>query len=108
MSDYLASLERLAARSPRTLFVAHGAPFLDAAGKLAEYRDHRLQREAQVLAAYRGGRREPAAMVPEIYPDVPAAIRPLAERQVRAHLERLVALGEIDSPATARSGIPPG
>jgi hypothetical protein len=82
-------------RGPRTLFVAHGAPFLDAAGKLDEYRRHRLEREAQVLRCHREGKVEPEAMVSEIYPDVAPAIRPLAERQIRAHLARLIALGEI-------------
>jgi glyoxylase-like metal-dependent hydrolase (beta-lactamase superfamily II) len=93
MTDYLASLEKLRARNPRTLFVAHGAPFLDAGAKLDEYRRHRLAREEQVLRLARAGRSDPAEMVPEIYPEVPAAIRPLAARQIRAHLERLVALG---------------
>jgi glyoxylase-like metal-dependent hydrolase (beta-lactamase superfamily II)/8-oxo-dGTP pyrophosphatase MutT (NUDIX family) len=100
MTDYLDSLARLEARRPRTLFVAHGAPFLDGAGKLAEYRRHRLDREGQVLAALADGVTEAAAMVPRIYPEVPPAIVPLAERQVRAHLARLAALGRIPAGAS--------
>jgi len=68
------------------------APFLDAAGKLDESHRHRLEREAQILKLFRAGRREPGEMVPEIYPDLPPAVRPLAERQVRAHLARLAEL----------------
>jgi glyoxylase-like metal-dependent hydrolase (beta-lactamase superfamily II)/8-oxo-dGTP pyrophosphatase MutT (NUDIX family) len=93
MTSYLDSLGRLLSRRPRTLFVAHGAPFLDAAGKLDEYRRHRLEREAQILRLHREGRREPGEMVSEIYPEVPGPVRPLAERQIRAHLARLSGLG---------------
>ncbi|MGE0639364.1 MAG: MBL fold metallo-hydrolase [Thermoanaerobaculia bacterium] len=96
MSRYLDSLAALEARAPRTLFVSHGAPFLAAADKLREYRAHRLEREAQVLRVWREkGLREPAEFVPEVYPELAPAARPLAERQVRAHLVRLAELGEI-------------
>ncbi len=89
MDDYLGSLERMRARGFRTLFPSHGAPLLDVEAKLTEYIDHRLDRERQVLAAWEGGSRDPAALVLEVYPEVPAAVRPLAERQLVAHLERL-------------------
>jgi len=98
MDDYLASLERLRGRGLRTLFPSHGAAILDVDGKLDEYLAHRLAREAQVLAAWRAGRRAPAEMVGEIYPDVAPGIRPLAERQIVAHLERLGRLGRLGEP----------
>jgi glyoxylase-like metal-dependent hydrolase (beta-lactamase superfamily II)/8-oxo-dGTP pyrophosphatase MutT (NUDIX family) len=89
MDDYLESLERMRGRGFRTLFPSHGAPILDVDGKLEEYIAHRLARERQVLALWRRGLRAPADFLPEVYPDVPPPIRPLAERQVVAHLERL-------------------
>ena len=95
MTSYLDSLERLENLCPRTLFVAHGAPFLDAGGKLAECRRHRLERETQILRLFEQGLREPAEMVSEIYPEVMPPVRPLAERQIRAHLVRLAELGAI-------------
>ncbi len=95
MDHYLASLDRLRELAPRTLFVSHGAPFLDSVAKLTEYRDHRLAREAQVLACWVSGEREPRAMIPRVYPDIAAAVVPLAERQIVAHLARLDRLGRL-------------
>lgn len=95
MDDYLASLERMRGRGFRTLFPAHGAAILDVDGKLGEYLDHRMAREAQVLEQWRAGTREPRAMLPAVYPEVPPAIHPLAERQIVAHLERLRRLGRL-------------
>ena len=57
--------------------------------KLEEYRRHRLWREGLVLEAWRSGMRQPAAMLDRVYDEVPAVARPLAERQIAAHLERL-------------------
>lgn len=95
MDEYLGSLERMLARAPRTLFPAHGAAILDVEAKLTEYLRHRLAREEQVLASWRAGVREPAAMLAAIYPDLAPAARPLAERQLVAHLERLERRGRL-------------
>ena len=89
MDLYLDSLDRLRELAPRTLFVGHGAPFLDSVTKLTEYRDHRLAREAQVLACWESGERDPRAMIASVYPELASAVVPLAERQVLAHLGRL-------------------
>lgn len=96
MDAYLASLDRLIALAPKTLFPAHGPTLRDAAGKLRELRDHRLWREERVLAAWRDGLRDPAAMLPRVYDDAPREAWPLAERQVLAHLERLRRAGKVD------------
>jgi len=95
MDDYLASLDRLRGRGFRTLFPAHGAAILDVDAKLTEYLEHRLAREAQILEQWRAGAREPRAMLAAVYPEVPAAVHPLAERQILAHLERLRRLGAL-------------
>ncbi|MEO8196594.1 MAG: MBL fold metallo-hydrolase [Thermoanaerobaculia bacterium] len=95
MDLYLASLDRLRELAPRTLFVSHGAPFLDSVTKLTEYRDHRLAREAQVLACWVSGLREPSTMIPQVYPEIAPAVVPLAERQILAHLARLELLGRL-------------
>jgi len=95
MDDYLESLRRTGAAGFRTLFPSHGAPIVDVAGKLDEYLTHRLERERQVLEGWRSGLRAPREFLPAVYPEVPAPARPLAERQIVAHLERLRRLGEI-------------
>lgn len=97
MRDYLASLERLAAENLRVLLPAHGAPIADPAGKLAEYRRHRLWREERVAAALAqraaAGPVPAAELVPLAYADVPPAIHGLAERSLLAHLVKLAAEG---------------
>ncbi len=95
MDAYLESLGRARATGARVLLPAHGPAIFDAAARLDEVRAHRLEREARVLAAWRAGRREPAAMVNEVYADTPGAARPLAERQIVAHLERLQTRGDL-------------
>ncbi len=95
MSDYLASLDRMLALLPRTLFPAHGPAIEDAPGKLREYVEHRQRREDKVLAAWGQGLRSAREMVATVYDDAPDAARPLAERQIEAHLSRLRVLGRI-------------
>jgi glyoxylase-like metal-dependent hydrolase (beta-lactamase superfamily II) len=95
MEDYLASLARARDLEPRLLLPAHGPAILDAEAKLEAFIAHRLQREEKVLAAWRAARREPEEMIDEVYEDTPAAVRPLAARQIRAHLERLRERGRL-------------
>jgi glyoxylase-like metal-dependent hydrolase (beta-lactamase superfamily II) len=91
MAEYLASLERLRALGARALLPAHGPPLVDDAvdAKLAFYVQHRLEREARVLGALDAEARSVDALVPPAYPDVPAALYPLAARSLLAHLIKL-------------------
>lgn len=95
MDDYLASLAAMAELAPATLFPSHGPVILDAVGKLEEYRQHRLEREASILDAWDRGLTSAAAMVAEVYTDVPAIVHPIAMRQIEAHLIRLRRLGRL-------------
>jgi glyoxylase-like metal-dependent hydrolase (beta-lactamase superfamily II) len=96
MEHYLASLERARDLDPRLLLPAHGPAVLDGRAKLEEFIAHRLAREEKVLAAWRAGLREPEAMIDLVYEDTPDAARPLAARQIRAHLERLLERGRLE------------
>ncbi len=93
MAAYLGSLERTAALRPRTLFPAHGPTLLDAEGKLRETARHRRWREERVAAAWAAGLRDEGEIVERVYEDLQSQARPLAERQVRAHLEHLGVVG---------------
>ncbi len=91
MAAYLDSLERARDLAPRFLFPAHGPVLRDGGRVLAELIQHRRDREARVLAAWRQGSREPEAIVSLAYEadEIPAPLRPIAARQVVAHLEHL-------------------
>jgi glyoxylase-like metal-dependent hydrolase (beta-lactamase superfamily II) len=92
MSEYLASLALLDARAAsQHLLPAHGPAITDGHAKLREYIAHRTMRENRVLAALPTDRDAAAAdLVPIAYADTAKALWPLAERSLRAHLDKLV------------------
>jgi glyoxylase-like metal-dependent hydrolase (beta-lactamase superfamily II) len=95
MSDYLASLETVRSYQPSRLYPGHGPLVTDAAGTIAGYVDHRMERQAQVLDGLRAGDRTPAELVRRIYADVDPGLHPFAELSVRAHLVKLVRDGTV-------------
>ncbi len=97
MEDYLGSLAKARALEPRLLLPAHGPAVLDGRSKLEAFIAHRLAREEKVLAAWRSGLRQPEEMIDGVYEEDPGAARPLAARQIRAHLERLAENGRLEA-----------
>ncbi len=90
MRDYLASLERMRALpNLSVLFGAHGPAVAGARARIEEYIAHRLEREANILAAVRAGAGTPREIVERVYTDVPPKAHALAERACLAHLEKL-------------------
>jgi glyoxylase-like metal-dependent hydrolase (beta-lactamase superfamily II) len=91
VAAYLRSLERLSALQPKMLFPGHWDPVTDAMGKLEEYRTHRLDREAQVLAEVRRGRGTAQELTRRVYgPELGGELIAAAEMTLRAHLKKLV------------------
>jgi glyoxylase-like metal-dependent hydrolase (beta-lactamase superfamily II) len=91
VAAYLRSLERVAALKPRLLFPGHWDPVTDAMGKLEEYRRHRLEREAQVLAEVRRGGGTARELTGRVYgSEVGEELLVAAEMTMRAHLAKLV------------------
>jgi glyoxylase-like metal-dependent hydrolase (beta-lactamase superfamily II) len=103
MADYLASLGKLLARPATRLLPAHGPTIEDGAAKLREYIAHRTMREERVLAAL-AGKTEAALvdLIPTAYADTPRPLWPLAERALRAHLNKLVREGRAREVAPGR------
>lgn len=93
MVDYMASLDAVLARGFDTLWPTHGAPITDPRPFLEAYRDHRLERERQVLARLAAGDRQIAEMVPVLYAAVDRRLWPAASLSVHAHLLSLVRRG---------------
>jgi len=91
MREYIGSLQHMLSRTPTTLLPAHGPAISDGHGKLREYIAHRTMREHRVLAALPAkASASLAELVASAYADTPRMLWPLAERSLRAHLDKLV------------------
>lgn len=100
VAAYLRSLDRLMALEPRMLFPGHWDPVTDAMGKLREYRAHRLEREAQVLAEVQRRQGTALELTRRVYgPEVGEDLLAAAEMTMRAHLEKLVEDGKVQLEA---------
>ena len=86
MADYMASLEKLHARSDAVYYPAHG-PQIDKPRQLVRGMiGHRRQRERQVVNLLNEGIRQVAQMVPRMYKGVDERLWPAAGQSVLAHL----------------------
>ncbi|GAA5932622.1 uncharacterized protein JCM15063_002157 [Sporobolomyces koalae] len=111
LSTYLDSLERLIelvsssssrASSGTTIYPGHGQVIDDGLSKLQEYRQHRLEREAQVVEALKTESRRVTAteLTETIYGDtIPDSLKPAATRGLILHLEKLVLDGKVSRTA---------
>ena len=98
MLDYINSLTRLQEIEIAEIVPAHGPSIADAQAKIAEYIDHRMLREQQVLQALE--ELPPGATIPElvplIYQDVDPKLHPIAAWTVEAHLLKLEREGLVE------------
>jgi glyoxylase-like metal-dependent hydrolase (beta-lactamase superfamily II) len=101
---YLRSLDRMLELEPRTIYPGHGPVVLRAREKLKEYRDHRHEREEQLVDALAQGPRTIPQLVGSIYADYPDDVRPLAARSVLAHLLKLEHEGRAERAARNEEG----
>ncbi|MEP9351794.1 MBL fold metallo-hydrolase [Xanthobacter sp. KR7-225] len=101
MGDYIASLERLAARQEKVYLPGHGGPVRDAPAHVRDFLAHRHAREAAILRALD----RDATTIPELVRGIYIGLDPrlvgAASLTVLAHLEHLVARGRVstDGPA---------
>lgn len=103
MADYIKSLERLRSLPNLTvLFGAHGPASGAPRSKIGEYIAHRLEREANILAAIRLGAATTREILDAVYTDVHPKALGMAERAVLAHLEKLEQDGLIARDAEGR------
>lgn len=86
LTDFMASCRRLAARDWSVFHPGHGAPVTDPAARLDWLIQHRLSREAQILAALAEGPADAAALARRLYVGTAPALLPAATRNVFAHL----------------------
>jgi glyoxylase-like metal-dependent hydrolase (beta-lactamase superfamily II) len=89
LSAYLDSLRRLRSLDLEVLCPGHGPYVWDPAAKLDEYIAHRLDRERRLVEALDAGLRTEDELLDAAWPEVPAALRPLAALTLEAHMEKL-------------------
>jgi glyoxylase-like metal-dependent hydrolase (beta-lactamase superfamily II) len=95
MSDYMASLEKLARRTETIYFPGHGGPVKDAPAFVRHYIRHRKAREAALIAELAKGEADIPALVAAIYVGLDPRLTKAAGLSVLAHLEDLVARGVV-------------
>jgi glyoxylase-like metal-dependent hydrolase (beta-lactamase superfamily II) len=96
LSDYMESLEKLAALDLDLLCPGHGPLIDDPQAKIADYIEHRLMRERLLVEALEGGERSQEKLLDAAWYDVPQELRQAAAFAMRAHLEKLAEEGRVD------------
>ena len=100
MRNYLTSLQRVKDLAPAVMWPTHGAPVTDGATFIDEYVQHRLDREAGVLAAVRAGTSMIPDIVEQLYVGVDQKLHKAAGRSVLAHMIKLVEDGKVTFEGT--------
>jgi glyoxylase-like metal-dependent hydrolase (beta-lactamase superfamily II) len=100
LADYMRSLERLRSLDLSVLYPGHGPVIDDPQAKIAEYIAHRQEREDRLVAALDRGERSRAALLAEVWDDVPEVLRPAAALAMEAHLEKLEEEGRLPTDLT--------
>lgn len=99
LAAYLTSLERLLELELDAICPGHGPVVTDPAAKLREYRDHRLEREGNLLAALDAGARTRDELLDRAWSELDFSAAPLlrvaAAATLAAHLQKLAAEGRM-------------
>lgn len=95
MTDYMASLHKLARRNEPLYLPGHGAPVRDAPRYVQYLIRHRQAREASILHRLGKGQADIPTMVRAVYIGLDPRLAGAAALSVLAHLEELVARGAV-------------
>lgn len=89
LTVYLESLRRLQTYPARLLLPAHGSPSARPAFALEQARNHRREREEQLLHALNAGPQTVSELAMELYRGLPPELMRFAEMQIQAGLHKL-------------------
>ncbi len=96
LGDYLDSLKRIAVLNPAVIYPAHGRPITDALAAIERYRNHRLDREEQVMNGLTDHPLNEDQLTDRVYGNtVTSALRPYARSAIEAYLEHLEKNGRV-------------
>jgi glyoxylase-like metal-dependent hydrolase (beta-lactamase superfamily II) len=101
MSDYMASLDKLARRSEPLYLSGHGAPIQEAPRYVQHLIRHRKAREASLLHRLGKGAADIPTLVKAVYIGLDPRLTGAAGLSVLAHLEDLVARGAVATEGPA-------
>jgi glyoxylase-like metal-dependent hydrolase (beta-lactamase superfamily II) len=104
MSDYMASLHKLAERREPLYLSGHGAPVRDAPRYVQHLIRHRQAREASILHRLGKGAADIPTIVRAVYIGLDPRLVGAAALSVLAHLEELVARGAVVTEGPASIG----
>ncbi|MEK7251632.1 MAG: MBL fold metallo-hydrolase [Actinomycetota bacterium] len=104
MKDYLESLQAVHRTGLRVIYPGHGPIIDDPDRVIDEYITHRLEREAQILAAVRSGAGTVGEVVEQVYAAIDPALHAPASISVDAHLRKLAADGFVSYAGGGWSG----
>jgi glyoxylase-like metal-dependent hydrolase (beta-lactamase superfamily II) len=104
MSDYMASLEKLARRSEPVYLPGHGGPVREAPRFVKSYIRHRQGREVSILRRLEKGAADIPTLVRAIYIGIDPRLAGAAGLSVLAHLEELAARGLVATEGTPSIG----
>lgn len=100
MRDYMASIEKLLARTETTYLPGHGGTVRDAPAYVEQLKRHRLNREASILGELSEEPRSIPEIVAKLYADVDPMLHGAAGLSVFAHLEDLTERGRTAADPT--------
>ena len=96
MAAYFASLQRLLGREDRVYLPGHGPMIAEPHPFVRDLLAHRQKREAAIEAALREAPKDTIGLVNALYSQVNPTLRRAAERNVIAHLQKLLAEGRAE------------
>ncbi|MEO8362932.1 MAG: MBL fold metallo-hydrolase [Ilumatobacteraceae bacterium] len=96
MRAYIESLRKLQRRNDQILWPTHGGPVTKPQEYLAQYLQHRLDREAQILQCLTDRVKTVPEIVTNLYADVRVELHKAAGRSVLSHLIKLVGDGRVE------------
>jgi glyoxylase-like metal-dependent hydrolase (beta-lactamase superfamily II) len=109
MAAYLQSLGELKNLALEWLAPGHGFLMAEPAQAIQRIIDHRLQREAKVLAAVpQGTAASTDALLATVYTDVPPHLHAMARRSLWAHLLKLRDERRVTEPLAGHWALAPG
>jgi glyoxylase-like metal-dependent hydrolase (beta-lactamase superfamily II) len=100
LAAYMSSLRLLQAEEIELICPGHGPWISEPDAKLTEYVEHREMRERRLIAALEEGERSRAALLAEVWDDIPVELLPMAAMAMEAHLEKLEDEGRLPDELT--------